>query len=109
MPRQSLRSPPLDAVEDKAVRQALQWFVDYIVGSPVLGADFQFFDMSFESAVTALSVRHNLPFIPQDIIQTYVSGPTINVTWLYDQFTDKDIFLTTDGACRVRFLAGKLS
>lgn len=98
-----------DTVQDPAARQALRWLQDYLqIGVPLLSGDFRVFELEFNAAVTALAIPHNLPFIPTDIIQTYVTN-SATVTWLYEQFTTTNFVITTSGACKVRFLAGKIA
>ena len=51
--------------------------------------------------------KHNLDFIPKDIIQTAKTG-TATVTFNYDRFDENYIDITTSGAVTVRFLAGSM-
>lgn len=102
-----LRDLLTDNVKDPPVRQALRWIQDYINNVQFLRADMAFYELQFNRAETALKVPHGLPFIPVDVIQTYISGAGA-VTFLYDQFDGTNFVITTTGACKVRFLAGKL-
>lgn len=68
--------------------------------------NFQFLELSFTAAVTAQIVAHNLGVIPQDIIVTKITGPG-TISFLHGQFTSSAMFVTTTGACRVRFYFGR--
>lgn len=103
-----IRDLLVDNVLDPAARQSFKWVQNYLQTMvPLLSGDFTIFEIEFKDAVTALSIPHNLPFIPTDIIQTYVTNGA-TVTWLYEQFTNTNFVITTSGACKVRFLAGKI-
>ncbi len=103
-----LRDLLVDNVADKWAQQSFRWIQTYLQSQvPFLYGDFTVFELTFEGAETALKVPHNLPFIPTDIIQTYVTN-SATVTWLYEQFDGTYFVVTTSAACKVRFLAGKL-
>lgn len=103
----TLRDLMTDNVQDPYVRQALRWIQDYVAQIPLLKADLAFFELEFAKAETALKIPHGLPFVPVDVIQTYISGAGV-ATYLYDQFDETNFYITTTGACKIRFLAGKL-
>ena len=66
---------------------------------------FEFYELDIGIASTNYRKRHNLGFIPKDVIQTSIIG-TGSLTWNYSLF-DKEFFdLTTTGPCKVRFLIG---
>lgn len=67
--------------------------------------DWAFFDLTFNVAVTDEMFRHNLGYIPKDVLVTRLSGPG-TLTFEYDKFTSEFIKITTTGACRVRCFVG---
>jgi len=99
-----LRRPVFEEIEDERVREAVQWFYDYLKQESLLRGKFQFFNITTKNAVTALKIPHNLGFQPKDIIKTSEIGGT--ATFLYNQFTPKYIVLTTSAAMTVRFFGG---
>lgn len=102
-----LRDLLTDSIKDPMVKQALKWVQDYLNQNNFLKADMTFFELEFSQAETALKIPHGLAFTPIDVIQTYVAGAGA-VTYLYNQFDGTNLVITTTGACKVRFLAGKL-
>lgn len=103
-----LRDLLVDNVADKGARQSFRWIQSYLQNEvPLIKGDFKVFELEFEAAVSALQIPHHLPFIPTDIIQTYVTNGA-TVTWSYEAFDKTYFVVTTSAACKVRFLAGKL-
>jgi hypothetical protein len=102
-----IRQPLLEQIKDDAVKESLQWVVDFISQAALLQPEFKFFDLEFNKAETAVRIPHAMGFTPIDVLVTYTTGGT--VTFLYERFTSRDLVITTSGACRVRFFAGKYS
>lgn len=94
-------------VGDKLLQDNFDAIRAFINRSIVLSTYWKMFDISYAAAVTADIRPHGLDFIPTDIIQTYKTGAG-SITFNYDSFTSTNMSITTTGACRVRFLIGKI-
>lgn len=108
-----LRQPTLEQIQDVAVRESLQWFLDYLSAAPLLQGEWKYFELSFETSFsTQVKVAHGLPFVPKDIIQTAVvktGGTTPVVSFQVEQFDRTHLYITTQHPCVVRFFAGRYS
>ncbi len=71
--------------------------------------DGNFFEVTYDAAVTTELYAHNLGFIPTDVILTQINPSTETVSWLFENSgTDKkNIVLSTSGACSLRFFLGR--
>lgn len=95
----------LKNVEDMIVRENFFRLQKFLNDFPLFKGNWKFFELSFDSAVTAKEIKHGLGFIPLDIIQTSNRGPGI-LTWDYDLFDRDNLVVTTTGACSVRAFVG---
>lgn len=93
-------------IEDESSRDNFKKLQDFLSSIPLLKGDFKFFEISVSSAVTNFKFKHNLSFIPMDVLQTYVSGG-VSVTWNYDSFDRTNVDITTDGATTIRAFIGR--
>ena len=91
-------------VSDIVIRKNFQNLVAYF-GAQNQMQDFGFQELVITSAVTNQAIAHGLGVIPQDIIVTRLTGPG-TIVFNYGKFTANNIFITTTGACRVRFFYG---
>lgn len=66
--------------------------------------DWRFINFEVSSAVTSYAIPHNLGYVPTDLIKTRDEG---NITFHYDLFTDKFIYITTTGATKFRGMLGR--
>lgn len=71
----------------------------------ILGGYFSFFEVEVTSLGTKVPIKHNLSFIPRDIIILSLEGDH-NLYFNYEDFDAENIYVTTKSPCRVRFLAG---
>ena len=79
----------------------------FIFGEVILMAGFKFFEVSFDTSVTNFKFKHNLGFLPKDIIVTSVTnGATI--VFNYELITKDFLDITTSGATTIRFLVGSM-
>lgn len=108
-----LRQPTLEQIQDVAVRESLQWFLDYLSAAPLLQGEWRYFELSFEhSAALQVKVPHGLSFVPKDIIQTAVvktGASTPVVSFQVELFDKTNLYITTEHPCVVRFFAGRYS
>lgn len=66
---------------------------------------FKFAEVVFDRAVERQALPHGLGVIPQDILVTRITG-TGKVSFLYGSFDSTNIYLSSDGPCRIRFFYG---
>jgi hypothetical protein len=93
-------------VEDEYSRQNFQRLQDFLNSFPLAKGDFKFFEITVTSAVTNYKFKHNLGFVPLDVLQTYVSGGA-TVSWSYDSFDRSNVVFTTSGPTTIRAFIGR--
>ena len=71
----------------------------------ILGGFFSFFEVEVTSLGVKVPIKHNLSFIPRDIIILSLEGDH-NLYFNYEDFDKDNVYVTTKSPCRVRFLAG---
>lgn len=91
-------------ISDQYIRKNFQNLSDYFNSQNQL-YNFVFVEIVFSGAVTSQVVPHSLGVIPQDIILTKITGVG-SATFLHGSFTKTNMYITTTGACRVRFFYG---
>lgn len=94
----------LERVKDTAVRDVFERMNDFLTSRKMLW-DMKFFDVSIPDAVTKYPYAHGMTTVPKDVILTRKTG-TGDLTFEYDKFDDRFIYLTTTGPCQARFFVG---
>jgi hypothetical protein len=106
-----LRQPTLEQVQDLAVRESLQWFLDYLSDVAILQGEWKYFEQTFNfTSSTQTKIAHGLPFIPKDVIQTALvktTSSTPTVQFDFELFDRTHIYITTTQPCVVRFFLGR--
>lgn len=103
-----------DQIQDRVVKETFLDIQKYVESEPILSAQFKHFEHKFITTGSALSFRHNLGFIPRDLLPTSTIGSG-TVVWNYASFTEKEIFATVSGTVTVavpttvRFFLGRFS
>lgn len=92
-------------IADTYVRENFFRLIKFFRGEPLFRTNFAHFSLSFQGPVTKQKVQHGLGFTPTDVIQTRITGAG-SLVWLYDDFDDKNLVVTTTGACKVRAFIG---
>lgn len=92
-------------IPDVNIRENFNRLKRELEAQQILDGFWRFFEVEFPSGGSSLPVKHNLSFIPRDIILLSVEGD-YNYYFNYAEFDAKNIYVTTQGACRIRFLAG---
>ena len=100
-----MQQPNLSRIQDEPTRAVIEVIQANFNSSDLLNGNFKFFEINIPGAVTKQEIFHNLRFVPKDIITTRTSG---TYTWLYDQFTNKQLYITTTTAVSIRCLVGRL-
>lgn len=91
-------------IQDIIVRTNFQSLADYFrIQNQFL--NFKFTELNISSAVTAQPIPHTLGVIPQDIVVAKITGAG-TATFLHGMFSNKYMYISTTGACRIRFFYG---
>lgn len=93
-------------IQDPKIQENFRRIEEFITKSPLLKSDLKFFEVETVSAVANLRFKHNLGYLPKDLIQLSVRPSSVVVTWNYDLFDRDFIDLSTTGAASVRFFLG---
>jgi hypothetical protein len=95
----------LKDIEDQYVRENFSRLVRYIEAQAILAGNWKFYRIEVDSAVSEQKFKHNLTFVPKDIILLSIDGNK-NVDFRFDLFTKENIVYSTQGPAVIRFLAG---
>jgi hypothetical protein len=98
----------LKDIQDPYVRENFFRLSKFLNSQVWFEGDFKFFDVTIPSKDESFAIRHGLTFTPADIIPLAVTGD-FNFYFEYSKFNDTYIYIKTNGAVRLRFLAGKLA
>ncbi len=95
----------LKDIVDQYARENFFRIQKFLLKVPFFKTEMKHFELTFDRALTSQKVLHGLGFKPTDIIQTFLTGPG-TLTWEYDSFDEKNLVVTTSGACKVRAFIG---
>lgn len=95
----------LKDISDVYIRENFFRIQKFFQKFPLFKTEMKFFTFEFTGAVTSQKLLHSLGFRPTDIIQTSLIGAG-SLTWEYGSFDDKNLVVTTTGACKVRAFIG---
>ena len=95
----------LKDIGDNFVKENFFRIMKFFKSEPLFRTNFKHFEIEMKGPVTKQKVQHGLGFVPTDVIQTRILGPGALV-WEYADFDDKNLVLTTTGACKVRAFIG---
>ena len=101
-----LRRPNFEQIEDVWVREGIQYLYERLLAEVIVKSSFSFFEYTFTDAVTDEQVRHNLGFIPKDIIVSGVNPQSGAFTYKAELSTTSTLTVSTSGACVVRLFMG---
>lgn len=90
-------------IKDQYIRKNFSNLNDYFRSQNQL-LDFKFFQQTFTAAVSNYKIAHGFKFIPQDLLVTQLVGA--NATFNFDSFDSKNIDVSVDGPCVLRFFLG---
>lgn len=97
----------LKDIDDLYTRENFFRLKGFINSQVLFEGDFKLFDVDVPQAEAKFRVKHGLTFTPADIIPLAFEGNG-NYYFRYQEFDRENIYLTTVGPTRLRFLAGKL-
>lgn len=95
----------LKEISDQYIQENFIRIVDFFKRQRLLDGEFTHFEIVFTGAVTNFKFKHNLGFVPKDIIQTSSIGAGV-LTWNYDKFDAQFLDITTTGVVTVRAFVG---
>lgn len=98
----------LKDVSDPWIQENFSRIKRYIAQQTVLDGNFKFFEVDIPDAFTEKPFKHNLSFVPRDIIILNAEGD-LNFYFNYPLFDRENIYITTSGPVVIRFLAGLYS
>jgi hypothetical protein len=98
----------LKDVSDPWIKENFSRIRRYIQQQTVLDGNFKFFEVDIPEASTEKSYKHNLSFVPRDIIILNAEGD-LNFYFNYNLFDRDNLYITTSGPVVIRFLAGLYS
>jgi hypothetical protein len=93
-------------IHDRFIRENWKRLNLFLQEVTILKGQFEFFELTFDAAVTNDRVGHGLGFEPLDVIQTSITGAGA-ITFNYSLFDGEFIDVTTTGACVVRCFIGR--
>lgn len=96
----------LKDIQDQFVRENFSRLLRFINDQTILNGVWKFYIIEVSKKVDLFKFKHNLKFIPKDVIVLSIDGDK-NVDFRYDLFTNEHIFLSTEGACVIRLLLGR--
>lgn len=95
-------------IEDQYTQETFKRVEDFFVGDAVTRCGFEFIEVTFTAAVTAVPVLHKLGYVPKDVILMH-NSTNATVTFSYLAFTATAVIVTTSAATTLRMLVGRYS
>lgn len=94
-------------VEDPNARENFSRIKIFLRDKPILKAGFVFKEIQADTAGVYLKFKHNLKFIPKDVLMTSVIPSASVVNWAYESFDDTFVtFSVTVAPCTIRAFFG---
>lgn len=95
----------LKDIQDPYVRENFARISRYLESQTILEGNWRFYLIEVKSSFNNFEFKHNLTFVPKDIIVLSIDGNK-NVDFRFDLFTKTSIILSTQGPAVIRILAG---
>jgi hypothetical protein len=92
-------------IEDPYVRENITRIKRELESEQILSGFWRFFEVDVTQTGVKVPIKHNLSFVPKDIIILSKEGDH-NLYFDYGSFDANNIYVTTQNPCRIRFLAG---
>ena len=96
----------LREIRDKHTRENFARIRRILTAQTILNGDWEVYQVTIPGAFTGFEFRHNLSFIPRDVILLSAVGDQ-NYQFRNEQFTRENIIIDTSGEVTLRFLAGR--
>lgn len=95
----------LKDIEDKWVKENFSRISRFVRDQTILDGRFKFFQVDLPRAFSRAALKHNLSFVPRDIIPLSAEGDQ-NFYYHFGESDRDNIYVTNDGPVILRFLAG---
>lgn len=95
-------------IEDKYVRENFFRVSKFLKDQVFFDGSFDFYEVDIPQANLNFAVRHGLKFIPTDVFFLAVDGDH-NFYFKYQDFDRDFIYISANGPCVIRFIAGRLT
>lgn len=96
---------PFGSIQDLPTRDIIQKITDFLNANVLMDGTFRFAEIEFLGAVTDYKFKHNMKFVPKDIV--LVSKDTENwVIFSLNELDTENIYITATGPAKVRFYMG---
>jgi hypothetical protein len=92
-------------VADRFLRDNFLRIKTAFEAQPLMDGYWKFFEVEILAPGTDIPFKHNLGYLPKDIIFTSVTKAAV-VTFNYEKFDQNFIYFTSDAPCKIRFFAG---
>ena len=96
----------LREIEETHTRENFSRLKRILTEQAILQGDWKLYEINLPTAVTGHKLKHNLKFIPYDIIQLSAVGDQ-NYQFRHELFTRTNMIIDADGPVVLRFLAGR--
>lgn len=97
----------LKDIPDMWSRENFVRLKNFINAQDLFTGDFKLFNIEIPSKQTLFKIKHGLTFTPEDIINLSAEGDQ-NYYFHFQDFDPQFLYISTNGPCKIRFLAGKL-
>lgn len=94
-----------NTIQDQAALENFKRIKIFLRDLPIIKAGFVFREIVVNSPGSNLKFKHNLKFVPKDIIMTSVTG-SFPVTWVYDAFDADFVVYSVASPCTIRVFIG---
>jgi hypothetical protein len=95
-----------DNLQDPVARKNFSRIKIFLRDAPLLKAGFVFKEIQVGAAGVPLEFKHNLKFVPKDLIITSVIPSTAVVSFVYENFDDMFIRYSATAPCTIRCFVG---
>lgn len=96
----------LKDIQDPQARENFDRLVKFVGKQQILDGDWKFYELDIPTGSTNVSFKHNLTFVPIDIILLNAVGDQ-NFRFKNQQFDNTNIYVDASGPVILRFLAGR--
>lgn len=93
-------------IEDLNTRDSFREVEEYLQVQDILQGQWRYFEVEYSVQQNSARFRHELNFVPRDIIVTCIEGDQ-RISWIYPDFDLEYIYLDVSGPVRIRGFVGK--
>lgn len=95
-----------NTIEDPAARENFSRIKIFLRDTPLVKSGFVFKELTANTAGVTLDFKHNLKYIPKDVILTSVNPSTAVATFEYESFDATFIRYSVTAPCVIRCFVG---